>query len=151
MKRFTLTAILFAAVATAVFAQPRPRLNNDGPPPPPPRPNAEMLATFLNLTDAQKTQWDAATSAFESAVAPLHEKIKSADDQLRELMDAKSNDANAIGTLMIAIRDTHDQIRTQHDALDTKLAGTLTAEQKVKFEAFRVARPPHPDGPPPRR
>jgi len=63
-------------------------------------------------------------------------------------MDTKSTDAAAIGNLMIDIRNTHDQIKAKHDALDTTLEGLLNAGQKVKFEAFRAAQPPMPPHPP---
>ena len=63
-------------------------------------------------------------------------------------MDAKSMDAAAIGNLMIDIRNTHDQIKVKHDALDATLEGFLSADQKVKFEAFRAAQPPMPPHPP---
>ena len=148
MHRIGITALFIATIATSLLAQPRRPMDHPGAPPPP---NGEALATYLSLTADQKTTWTAAREAFETAVAPLHDKIEATQDQLRQLMDAKSNDAKAIGTLMIAIRDGQDQIKTQHDALDTKLASVLTADQKTKFAAFRAARaalgpdrPPHP-------
>ena len=153
MQRFGITALFIATIATSLAAQPRrPMDRHDAPPPP----NSDVLGNYLNLSADQKTAWTAARQDFETSIAPLHDKIESTQNQLRQLMDAKSRDASAIGTLMIAIRDTQDQIKTQHDALDTKLASALTADQKTNFAAFRAARaavgpdrPPHPPiGPP---
>ena len=153
MQRFGITALFIAAIATSLAAQPRRPMDRNGAPPPP---NGDALVNYLNLTADQKTAWTAARQDFETSVAPLHDKIESTQNQLRQLMDAKSNDATAIGTLMIAIRDGHDQTKAKHDALDTKLESVLTADQKTKFAAFRAARaaagpdgPPHPPmGPP---
>src|ERR1700682_5388806 len=108
MRRFGITAIFIATIASSLLAQPRRPMDHPGPPPPP---NGEALATYLSLTADQKTTFSAAREAFETAVALLHDKIESTQDQLRQLLDAKSRDAVAIGTLMIAIRDTQDQIK----------------------------------------
>lgn len=135
MKRFTHTALFLVTIGTAALAQP-------GPMPPPHPPKDDRLASYLNLTTAQKTQWDAARQAFDEGVKPLREHIEATHEQLEKLMDAKSNDAAALGTLMIDIRNTHDQIKARHDALDAQLETLLTAEQKTKFEAFLAARPP---------
>ena len=146
MQRLGITALLIAAIATSVVAQPRRPIDRHDAPPPP---NGDALVNYLNLTADQKAAWAAARTAFETTVAPLHDKIESTQNQLRQLMDSKSNDATAIGTLMIAIRDGHDQIKAQHDALDAKLESVLTADQKTMFAAFRAARAAAgPDGPP---
>src|SRR5258708_28563213 len=137
MQRFGITALFIAALAPALVAQPRrPTDRPDAPPPP----NGDALVSYLNLTAEQKTTWTAARQTFETTVTPLHDKIESTQDQLRQLMDAKSTDAAAIGTLMIATRDVHDQIKAQHDALDAKLESVLTAAQNTKFTASRAAR-----------
>ena len=146
MQRFGITALFIAAIATSLIAQPRRPIDRHDAPPPP---NGDVLASYLNLTADQKTTWTAARQAFETAVAPLHDKVQSTQEQLHQLMEAKSTDALALGTLLIAIRDTRDQIKAQHDALDTKLESVLTADQKTKFAAFRAARATlGPDGPP---
>jgi Spy/CpxP family protein refolding chaperone len=146
MQRLGITALFIAAIATSLVAQPRRPIDRHDAPPPP---NGDALVNYLNLTADQKTAWTAARAAFETTVAPLYDKIESTQNQLRQLMDSKSNDATVIGTLMIAIRDGHDQIKAQHDALDTKLESVLTADQMTKFAAFRAARAAaDPDGPP---
>jgi len=100
MKRALILITLLTAMAVSAAAQP-------GPPPP----RRDVLPDYLQLTDAQKTAWQAAHAEFEAAV------------------------------------------KAAHDALEAKLAATLTPEQKVKFDAFVAARkamhPPHPEGGPP--
>ena len=156
MRRLALATLFIAAIAMPSIAQPRPPFGNGGPPPgapgAPPPPNPAALAAYVNLTSDEKAQWDAARQAFETAAASLHDKIESTHTQLQQLMDANSTDAAAIGSLMIAIRDTQSQLKAQHDALDSKLESVLTPEQKTKFEAFRAAAAflaanrPHPPG-----
>ena len=101
MKRALIFITLLTAMAVPAAAQP-------GPPPP----RRDVLADYLQLTDAQKSQWQAAHAEFEAAM------------------------------------------KAAHDTLEAKLAATLTAEQKTKFEAFRAARElmqphgPRPEGGP---
>ena len=87
MKRALILITVVTALAATAAAQP-------GPPPP----RGDALANYLQLTDAQKSQWQAAHAEFEAAM------------------------------------------KAAHDALETKLASTLTPEQKTKFEAFKAAR-----------
>ena len=152
MKRIAVILALTLATATAAFTQ-------QGPPPgggAPPRPaGPDPLVAYLNLTAEQKTAWDAARAAFETASQPLFEKQREAQEQLGTLLEGKSTDACAIGTQMIAIRTIGDQIKAAHDALDAKFETLLTADQKSKYEAFEAAvqflrdheGPPHPPQP----
>jgi Spy/CpxP family protein refolding chaperone len=147
MKRIALTLTLVLAFATAAFAQPGP------PPGAPPHPAGDPLATYLNLTADQKAAWEAAHEAFEAATQPLFEKQRAAHEQLGALLESKSNDACGIGAQMIAIRAIGDQIKAAHDAFEAKRESVLTADQKVKLEAFEAAAQFLRDreGPPPPR
>lgn len=141
MNRFVNAAVFLLAIGSLAFAQP-------GPPGPPPMAKGDPLVSYLGLTAEQKTQWQTARQSFDDSIKPLRDHIDATHQQLEQLMDTKSTDAAAIGNLMIDIRNTHDQIKAKHDALDITLEGFLTAGQKVKFEAFRAARPPMPPPPP---
>ena len=139
MKRALILITLIAAIAATATAQP-------GPPPPP---RGDALANYLQLTDAQKSTWQTARTNFEAAVKPLHDQQRAAHEQIEQALSSASPDPTAIGKLMISERHLGDQIKAAHDALDATLAATLTAEQKTKFEAFKAARPPRREGPPP--
>ncbi len=143
MNRFVNAAIFLLAVGSLAVAQPRP----PDPPPPQRMGNGDPLVSYLGLSAEQKTQWQTAHQSFDESIKPLRDHIEATHQQLEQLMDTKSTDAAAIGNLMIDIRNTHDQIKAKHDALDTTLEGFLTAGQKVKFEAFRAAQPPMPHPP----
>ena len=141
MNRFVNAAIFLFAIGSLAVAQPAP-------PGPPPMAKGDPLVSYLGLTAEQKTQWQTARQSFDEGIKPLRDHIDATHQQLEQLMDAKSMDAAAIGNLMIDIRNTHDQIKVKHDALDATLEGFLSADQKVKFEAFRAAQPPMPPHPP---
>jgi len=140
MKRALILITLVTAIAATAAAQP-------GPPPP----RRDPLPDYLQLTDAQKSAWQTARGNFETAVKPLHEQERTIHQQIEQALSAANPDATAIGKLMISGKQTGDQIKAAHDALDATLTATLTPEQKAKFEAFKAARPrgPHPDGPGP--
>ena len=116
-------------------------------PGPPPPPRGDELASYLNLTDAQKSAWQSARASFEAAVKPLHDQQRAAHEQIEEALSSASPDPTAIGKLMISAKHLGDQIKAQHDALDATLTSTLTADQKAKFDAFKAARPRR-EGPP---
>jgi len=142
MKRIGTYVIALMAAATIANSQPRPQHH---PPGPPPQRDERAVADFLQLTEAQTIAWESARDEFESATKATRDAGHAKQEELDALMESKSNDATRIGTLMIALRDTHDAMKAAHQALDTKLESVLTAEQKVKFEAMRAMRP---QGPP---
>jgi Spy/CpxP family protein refolding chaperone len=154
---FTVT-LLVAVTAIAQFlgpGGPPPPRGSSAPGPPPgggPRSGDGHLAGILGLSDAQKAQWTAIRNDFAATLDPLFEKQRSADQAMAALMDAKSNDACAIGTAALATRAAHDQIYEARETLDRKLASVLTPEQKAKFEAILAERElaPGRHAPPPR-
>lgn len=137
MKRIPiLSLILVLIITTAAIAQPGRRpaapMGPGGPG------GGEALAEFLQLSDAQKDAWKAAREEARETNKPLFEERRALQEQLHAALDGGS-DAVAIGNLMLKIRATDEKIKAAHEALDAKLASALTAEQKVKFEAFQAA------------
>ena len=65
MKRALIVITLVTAMALPAAAQPAP---------PPPRGNA--LADYLQLTDAQKSAWQAAHAEFEAAMKAAHDALE---------------------------------------------------------------------------
>jgi len=145
-----LAALLLAGGAAA---QPQ-----GGPPqggPPGPRPEggpdggcAEALATYLTLTDAQKTAAQALQESLHATVQPLAEKERTAHEAIRAALDAASRDAAALGALTLQAYDAHKQIKAARDAFDTAFAALLTAEQKAKLECFKSVQDALRPGPP---
>lgn len=157
MKRvavFTLS-ILFIFAGTVLAQTRRP-----GPPglrgpagPGMPRGSANPLADYLALTAEQKAAWETIRAETRDAIEPLHEQGEALAGQLEA-----TTDAAGIGNLVLQLRSVTSQIEAAREAGDAKFAATLTAEQKMKFEAFQAAAqflhhrgPGGPPPPPPHR
>jgi Spy/CpxP family protein refolding chaperone len=143
MKRALILIAIAAMTALSAAAQP-------GPPPPP---RGDVLADYLQLTAAQKSAWQSARTAFETAVKPLHDQQRATHEQIEQALSGPSPDAAAIGKLVIAAHALGDQIKAAHDTLETTLQSVLTPEQKTKYDAFEAAQKflqqhgPRPGGP----
>src|SRR6185436_14603642 len=142
MKRPTILLVSLL-LATAAVAQPRP----GGPPPGGPSP--ERIAQYLHLTDSQRTAWESEHSTFRASTQSLVTKQRDLENQLHTSLDSGSTDACALGGLMLQIRSVRDQMKSAHEALDTRLEALLTAEQKARFESMRADQPFPRPGPPP--
>jgi Spy/CpxP family protein refolding chaperone len=145
MKRIVTTIALATMIATAAIAQQPRRMGPNGGPggPPPPR----ELENFLGLTADQKTQIDALHQSMRSTLDPLFEQRRAAEDQLHALVESANPDPTAVGKQFLAVHAIDEQLKAAHDANEQKVAALLTADQRVKFEAFNAARHM---GPPPR-
>ena len=142
MKRIALFIALITLTASIALAQ-QPRRMGPGGPPPPPR-----LNEFLNLTPAQETQIDALHDSMRTTIDPLFEAKRAEDEKLHSLIESANPDATAIGKQVLAIRAIDQQIRAAHEAMEQKGAALLTADQKVKFDAFNAMRRMGPPPPP---
>ena len=101
------------------------------------------LRTYLNLTDAQMMQL---RQAGEQARRQAEEKARASETQIREkrmaledLLARETNDAAAVGRLMLEIRALEKQTRDAWGAVRTSQLNVLTAEQKTKFRAIEEA------------
>ncbi len=115
-----------------------------------PRGGADPLAEYLDLTADQKAAWEAIRAETHETIEPLHEQGQALAAQLES-----TNDVAGIGSLVLQLRAVSSQIEAAREAGDAKFAATLTADQKMKFEAFEAAsqflRRRGPGGPPPPR
>ena len=115
-----------------------------------PRAGGDPLAEYLGLSAEQKASWEAIRAETHQTIGPLHEQGQALAGQLEA-----TTDAAAIGNLVLQLRALSTQIDAAREAGDAKFAALLSAEQKVKFDAFQAAsefmhhRGPGPGGPPP--
>lgn len=137
MKRFTIIAALLLVAATAAMAQHARRPAPDGAFRTMGGPPADGLAEYLSLTSEQAANWQAIREESRTQIHALHEKERALAEQLEAAL--KGTDATAIGTLMLQIRGIGSQIEAIRTAGEAKFSATLTAEQKVKFDAFQAA------------
>lgn len=145
MKKTTLTVLSAAIILTASFAiaQPGPGgpggPRGDGPGQGMQSPGGGLIE-FLGLDDAQIEAWTAYHEEFRATLDPLRETMRDLHAQLRDALDAEPSDAAAIGQLMLDIEGVRDDISAARQALDDNLKSLLTADQLLKFEAFRAAQ-----------
>lgn len=145
MRRTMLTAATVALMmaASMMVAQPGPRgpggPGNGGPNQSGVPAGAGMIE-YLGLDEAQVEAWTAYHDAFREAVAPLHEAKQALHVQLREALDADTPDSSVIGQLMVDIQAIRAEVFSVREALDVNLKSILTAEQIVKFDAYRAAQ-----------
>ena len=136
------TALLL--VGAMAFAQPGPGApgngQRNGPGNGPGQGPNGGLIEFLALDDAQIEAWTAFHDEFRATVEPLKEMQRDLHVQLREALDSDTPDAMTIGQLMIDIHAIGLDVRAAREQLDENLKSILTADQLVKFEAFRAAQ-----------
>ncbi len=96
----------------------------------------QFLVKYLELTEAQITQWKAFQEQARAEAAPIVELRKQNVLKIRELLLESAPDATAIGTLVIKNHELGGQILAIHEAAQAKFAGILSPEQKIKFDKF---------------
>jgi Spy/CpxP family protein refolding chaperone len=103
-----------------------------------PRPK-QVVAKALALTAEQVTQWDALLAELENALETLGEQVKANNEQLRAVLEQTSPDPAAVGTLVIKNKALREQIAAAHENYLEGFEALLTAEQKTKLGAIRLA------------
>ncbi len=103
-----------------------------------PRP-AARLANYLQLTPDQVAAWKQISTDTAAAVKPLAENAQSLQKQLQTALQSTSPDPAAVGKLAIAVHAARDQVKALRDAAKSKREAVLTADQKVKLDAFEAA------------
>ena len=144
MKSKAIVASIAALVlsATIAVAQPRPGAGpgpGHGPGDGPGAQGEGPLVEFLQLTDAQRESWTGFHEEFRTAAEPLFEQQKALHEQLRTALDSGA-DAAAVGQIMITLHANRNAIESLRAQLEQNLRSVLTAEQVVRYEAFRAAQ-----------
>lgn len=98
----------------------------------------QKLAEKLNLTDAQKQQWDAIRKASREQNAEFFKQSQQTREEFRAAKDANDTaKLDALKPAMQAQRATMKQIR---DAEDQKLMSVLNDQQKAAYQAIKAER-----------
>lgn len=144
MKR-TLTAILVLMFAVAAFAAPGarrgpaagggpggggPQAQRGGDILPP-----QMLAEFLDLSEAQITQAQALRESLRQSLEPLREQLRANRQALRDAVEA--GNAQTAGELLIAGHAIGQQMKALHDGFAAQFEAMLTPDQKEKWAVYK--------------
>lgn len=101
----------------------------------------QKLAEKLNLTDAQKQQWDAIRKASREQNADFFAKSKETMEAFRAARDA--NDQAKIDALKPTVEAQRAQMKQIRAAENTKLLTILNDQQKAQFAAMQAERAQH--------
>lgn len=115
---------------------------------PGPAAHAQLIATFLNLSDDQKVVFNAAMQDLEATQQSLAAKHRDLDKQLHDLLATGTTDAAAVGTLVLQQRAIGDQMKAAHDTFEQKVMTVLNADQKARAQALHAAMQIFHQGPP---
>jgi Spy/CpxP family protein refolding chaperone len=139
-----LGALLVAATVPMALAQPGPALGGDrggrgghGPGHGGPR----GLFEFLDLTDEQREDWEAAHRSHFEALKPTLEQIRDLRGQLRAELEGDAPDAATVGGYVIGIHLLDDETEAARGDLEAAIREILTDEQEEKLAAYKAANP----------
>lgn len=121
------------------------------PPPPPPfgLPRLDRLARDLNLTDAQQAELKTFFDAERATIDSLAKKLDAQRRQLDEATAGGQFDEGQVRAMAAQQAQTFADLIVEHKRVEARLYGTLTVEQRTRFEQLRERRPPPPPPPPP--
>lgn len=97
------------------------------------------MAAKLNLTEAQKQQWQAVEQSFRQENAAFFERSK----QTREAIHAakEAGDTAKVESLEATAKAQRAQMKQLRDAMEPKLLAILTADQQTQFQKMKAERP----------
>jgi len=101
--------------------------------------DSDRLATYLDLTDAQKAQVEKLQEKTKTALEPLFQEHRQLAEAVRTALESKA-DATTVGTAAIAAYEHGEKIRAVRDQFETELEALLTPEQLTRWQSLKEAR-----------
>ena len=96
-----------------------------------------LLARYLNLTDAQKTQAEALFTTLNNSLRSIHEQEKGVREQLAAELAKPPPDACTAGGYVVQIDGFVGQAAAALRTFDTAFSAILTPEQLAKYNALK--------------
>jgi Spy/CpxP family protein refolding chaperone len=97
------------------------------------------MTEYLGLTEEQQAAWKSLQEQQKAEMQPLMQEGRELHERLRTATEAENPDPTAVGAATLALKQHREKARAAHQAFTEKLTGTLTPEQKTKFEAFQAS------------
>lgn len=145
-------ALIILGLVQGAFGQ-TAQAGNPPPPPPdfhggPPHGFADRFALDkLGLNDAQRQQIDVLEANSRELTADDQKAVRSADDQLRLMVDSGTFSDESAMRLIRVKTDAMSKIELVRLRTDAAIAKVLTADQKAQLARLRTERrPPPPPG-----
>ena len=101
-----------------------------------------FMAAKLNLTDDQKTQMKAIMQKEHPAMKPLHQQMRTIDQQLRQYVEGDFDQAK-VQTLALQKAQLQAQMTVQETRIHNELYQVLTADQKTQLKQMEADRQAH--------
>jgi Spy/CpxP family protein refolding chaperone len=99
----------------------------------------QRMTEYLGLTEEQQAAWKSLQEQHKAEMQPLMQEGRELHERLRAATEAENPDPTAVGAATLALKQHREKAKVAHQAFTEKLAGTLTPEQKTKFEAFQAS------------
>lgn len=98
------------------------------------------MAEYLELSDAQATEWQAITKRHIDAMFVQRERIESLGSDFRGLADQQDPDLAELGQMALDLHREMESARSSRGQLLIDLEEILTPEQAERFAALKAAR-----------
>lgn len=96
-----------------------------------------LLARYLDLTDAQKTQAEPLFRTLGDSLRAIHEQEKQVREQLVAELAKPTPDACTVGGYVLQIDGFNEQAAAALQTFDTAFSAILTPEQLARYEALK--------------
>lgn len=110
-----------------------------------PPPEFDQVKQYLQLTDSQVTSLRELLQTRRKEEQAIHEQINQRYQQLNQLLDSGSNDAAAVGRLMVEINNLRRDLPVSGAPYRAPALAVLTDQQKQKLpqlaEALNIQQP----------
>ena len=108
--------------------------------PNPPAPPADVIKTYLNLTDSQMQALQQVQQQESQSVRSAMQKIRQSQETLQNMLDARNGDAVTLGNLLLDIQAQQSSIAKNRAIFAPQAANILTPDQKTKLQALVAAQ-----------
>src|SRR5947209_2930267 len=125
MKKIITAIVVAACSVTMAFAHP----------------GSGRVAEKLNLSDAQKAQWQQLHHSFHQDNRAFLDQARATKRDFRAARDA--NDTAKVESLKPVVQANRAQMRQLREAQDQKLMAILNEEQRAQFLQFKAERHQH--------
>jgi periplasmic protein CpxP/Spy len=99
-----------------------------------------MMADYLDLTDAQRTQMKTILSKEKPTIQPLMQQLAAGRQQMQQLEQAATFDETKARTVATQQSQTLAELMVQKARIKSELIQVLTPDQKTKLTAFEARR-----------
>ena len=99
----------------------------------------QRMADYLGLSEEQQATWKTLNEQHRADIQPLVQEGHELHQRLKAATEAQNPDSTAIGAATLALKQHRERMKVATEAFQGQLAGTLTPDQKAKFDAFKAS------------